>query len=49
MNNSKIHIFFSCDDNYIPYLAVAIKSMQENASKDRFYKIDNVIYEKENS
>lgn len=39
MNNKIIPIFFATDDNYVPYLAVAIKSMLENASSDYFYKI----------
>lgn len=40
MNNSKIiPIFFATDDNYVPFLAVSIKSLLENASKDYFYNI----------
>ena len=35
----EIPIFFSTDDNYIPYLDVAITSLIENASKDYNYKI----------
>lgn len=35
----KIPIFFSCDDNYIPCLAVAIRSIIENASKSYTYNI----------
>ena len=35
----EIPIFFSCDDNYVPYLTVAIQSMKENSSKDNLYKI----------
>ena len=39
-NNTKnIPIFFSSDDNYLPYLAVAIKSLIENASRDYNYTI----------
>lgn len=34
-----IPIFFATDDNYIPFLAVAIKSLLDNASKDYFYNI----------
>ncbi len=34
-----IPIFFSTDDNYIPYLDVALASLIENASKDYRYKI----------
>lgn len=37
--DKRIHIFFSCDNNYIPFLAVAIKSLEENASKNRLYQI----------
>jgi len=39
MNKPVIPIFFATDDNYVPYLAVAIKSMLNNASKDYFYNI----------
>lgn len=35
----EIPIFFSCDDSYIPYLDVAIKSLIENASQAFEYKI----------
>ena len=35
----EIPIFFSTDDNYIPYLDVAISSLIANASKDYNYKI----------
>ncbi|MBQ8719997.1 MAG: glycosyltransferase family 8 protein [Clostridia bacterium] len=34
-----VPIFFSCDDNYVPCLAVAIRSIIENANKDYIYKI----------
>ena len=34
-----IPIFFASDNNYAPYLAVAIKSLLTNASTDYFYKI----------
>lgn len=33
-----IPIFFATNDNYAPYLGVALKSMLENASKSYFYK-----------
>ncbi len=36
----EIPIFFSCDDNYIPFLSVAIRSMIDNACK----KYDYAIY-----
>lgn len=39
MKNKVIPIFFATDDNYAPYLSVAICSLLENASKDYFYKI----------
>ena len=35
----QIPIFFSTDDNYIPYLDVAIRSLIENASKADSYRI----------
>ena len=35
----EIPIFFATDDNYAPFLAVAINSMLDNASKEYFYKI----------
>ena len=34
-----IPLFFATDNNYIPFLAVALQSLLENASKDYFYKI----------
>ncbi|MCR5553784.1 MAG: glycosyltransferase family 8 protein [bacterium] len=34
-----IPIFFATDDNYIPYMGVAIKSLLLNASKDYFYNV----------
>ena len=37
--NNEIPIFFSTDDNYIPYLDIAIASLIENASKDHKYRI----------
>ncbi len=37
--NQKIPIFFSTDDNYIPYLDVAISSLIANASNEFKYKI----------
>ena len=41
MNKKKLEIpiFFSSDDNYVPFLTVALHSMIENASKDYNYKI----------
>ena len=37
--SKEIPIFFSTDDNYIPYLDVAIASLIENASKDYHYRL----------
>ncbi|HAJ77609.1 MAG TPA: hypothetical protein DCO89_00875 [Clostridiales bacterium] len=34
-----VNIFFSCDDNYVPYLAVALQSLELNASKKYNYNI----------
>ena len=39
MNKQTIPIFFSSDDNYVPFLSVAINSFIENASKDYNYEI----------
>lgn len=39
MKNCNIPIFFSTDDNYVPFLTVAIKSLIENASRDYTYDI----------
>ncbi len=36
---NEIPIFFSTDDNYIPYLDIAISSLIENASKSYKYRI----------
>ena len=39
-NETKIiPIFFATDDNYVPFLAVSIKSLLDNASKEYFYNI----------
>lgn len=38
-NKKSIPIFFATDDNYVPFLDVAIRSLIENASKDYFYDI----------
>ena len=37
--HKEIPIFFSTDDNYIPYLDVAVSSLIANASKDYDYRI----------
>lgn len=36
---SKIPIFFTIDDNYVPFVSVAINSIIKNASKDYIYEI----------
>ena len=45
MSKSKnvIPIFFAVDDGYIPFLAVTIESILENASEENFYEI-KVLY-----
>ena len=35
----EIPVFFSCDDNYVPYLTVAIRSLIEHSSKENDYRI----------
>lgn len=37
--NNEIPICFATDDNYVPFLAVAIASLLDNASKENFYRI----------
>lgn len=39
MNKIEIPIFFSIDDNYIPFLLVALRSLKDNASKKYNYRI----------
>ncbi|MBQ3409376.1 MAG: glycosyltransferase family 8 protein [Clostridia bacterium] len=39
----EIPIFFAVDDNYIPFLGVALKSLIENSSKEYKYKI-KILY-----
>ena len=43
-----IPICFATDDNYIPFLAVAIASLLDNAATDKFYKIYLIKYKKIN-
>ncbi|MCD8118888.1 MAG: glycosyltransferase family 8 protein [Lachnospiraceae bacterium] len=43
----EIPVFFTIDDSYAPYLAVALTSLMENASSDYIYKI-YVIYQELN-
>lgn len=38
MNQKEIPVFFSVDDNYMPFLAVALNSAIQNASNDKEYK-----------
>ena len=38
-NKKIIPIFFATDNNYVPFLAVSIKSLLDNASRDYFYNI----------
>ena len=38
-NLKEIPIFFAIDDGYTPFLAVALQSLIENASKDYKYLI----------
>ena len=40
----EIPIFFATDNNYIPYLDVALRSLITNASKDFKYIINMVNY-----
>ena len=35
----EIPVCFATDDNYVPFLAVAVASLLDNASKDKFYRI----------
>lgn len=35
----ELSICFSCDDNYLPYLATCIKSLVEHANDNKFYQI----------
>lgn len=37
--NNVIPIFFACDDNYVKYMLVAMKSIIENASKEYVYNM----------
>lgn len=39
MNNEIIPIFFACDDNFVKYTIVSIRSIIDNASKDYHYVI----------
>ena len=37
--NQQIPICFATDDNYVPFLTVALASLLDNSSKENFYKI----------
>ncbi len=39
INKPKIPIFFACDANYLKYLAVTVKSLDEYASEDYHYEV----------
>lgn len=39
MSRKQIPIFFACDDNYIPFLGVALSSLKEHASRTYDYRI----------
>ena len=39
IKNKTVPIFFSCDDNYMPFLSVAIRSLIDNADSSYEYKI----------
>lgn len=39
MSNKIIPIFYACDDAFVKYTIVSLKSMIENASKDYLYKV----------
>lgn len=34
-----VNLFFACDDNYVPFLAVTLTSIQENCDPDRKYDV----------
>ena len=38
-----VPIFFSCDDNYVPYLAVTFESIIKHISKDKYYEL-NILH-----
>ena len=41
----EIPVCFATDDNYVPFLAVAVSSLLDNASKENFYRIFVLITE----
>lgn len=38
-NNDTVNIFFSCDDGYIPFMAVTLASIKDNCDPFRSYRI----------
>ena len=38
-NNKIVTVFFACDDNFVKFTMVTVRSMLENASKDYHYNI----------
>ena len=38
-NQKIIPVFYACDDNFVKYTIVSLKSMMENASKEYQYRI----------
>ena len=43
MSKQNIPVFFAIDDNYVPFLAVALESLVANISEENFYEI-RVLY-----
>ena len=39
ITKNEIPVFFTTDDNYIPYLDIAVSSLIENASKEYCYRL----------
>ncbi|MBR0302624.1 MAG: hypothetical protein IJQ80_02125, partial [Clostridia bacterium] len=49
MNKDTIPIFYACDDTFVKFTVVSMRSLIDNASKDRNYRIyilNNGISEK---
>ena len=38
-SKSKVNLFFACDDNYIPFLAVTLQSIIKYISQEEFYNV----------
>ena len=43
MNRQNIPVFFAVDDNYVPFLAVALESLVAKISEKNFYEI-RILY-----